>query len=336
MLNKKEIEIIAEVAQGFEGNFQQSKLLIKAAAKSGANSVKFQLVYADELATPSYKYFNLFKNLEMDENNWRELKTYADELGINLYLDIFGLKSLSLAEKINVEVIKIHGTDITNLGLLEAIAKSSIKSIILGVGGASWTEIKKALVIFKKKPIIIICGFQGYPTKTQDNHIARVEVIKHKAMKIHSDFKMGFADHPDTLDFQATISLVALGAGASVIEKHLTLGKIMEMEDFESAINPDEFASFVTQIRTGTQALGNRNDQDDFGMSSAELTYKKNVRRDVVALENLKTGKAINTSDVTLKRTSNHDAVKELSSVLKKVIKNDVMKNQPLTIKDIN
>ena len=333
---KNKTSIIAEIAQGFEGNFEQSKLLIKAAAKAGADLVKFQLVYAEEIATEDYQYYELFRNLEMEHKKWKDLVNYAALEGAELIADIFGIKSLKTAEKIGLKKIKVHGTDITNLGLLEAVAKSSIKSIILGVGGASWTEIKKALVILKKKPIIIICGFQGYPTKTQDNHIARMEVIKHKAMKIHSDFKMGFADHPDTFDFQATISLVALGAGACVIEKHLTLGKIMEMEDFESAINPDEFASFVTQIRTGTQALGIRNDQDDFGMSSAELTYKKNVRRDVVALENLKTGKAINTSDVTLKRTSNQDAVKELSSVLGKVIKNDVMKNQPLIIKDIN
>ena len=46
---KKDIKIIAEIAQGFEGNFTQSKLLIKAAAKAGADSVKFQLVYAEEL-----------------------------------------------------------------------------------------------------------------------------------------------------------------------------------------------------------------------------------------------------------------------------------------------
>ena len=58
---KKDIKIIAEIAQGFEGNFTQSKLLIKAAAKAGADSVKFQLVYAEELSTTDYKYFKLFK-----------------------------------------------------------------------------------------------------------------------------------------------------------------------------------------------------------------------------------------------------------------------------------
>ena len=46
------IEIIAEIAQGFEGKPEQSRLLIKAASAAGANAVKFQLVYADELATP--------------------------------------------------------------------------------------------------------------------------------------------------------------------------------------------------------------------------------------------------------------------------------------------
>ena len=69
---KKDIKKIAEIAQGFEGN-SQSKLLIKAAAKAG-RFVKFQLVYAEELSTTDYKYFKLFKNLEMEESKWKKLK----------------------------------------------------------------------------------------------------------------------------------------------------------------------------------------------------------------------------------------------------------------------
>ena len=55
------VDIIAEIAQGFEGDFQKAKLFINAASKAGANCVKFQLVYADELATPDYQYYKLFK-----------------------------------------------------------------------------------------------------------------------------------------------------------------------------------------------------------------------------------------------------------------------------------
>ena len=59
------LKIIAEIAQGYEGNLTQSKLFIKAAAFSGADLVKFQLVYADELCTKDYKYYDLFKSLEI-------------------------------------------------------------------------------------------------------------------------------------------------------------------------------------------------------------------------------------------------------------------------------
>ena len=89
---KNKLKIIAEIAQGFEGNFTQSKLLISAAAKSGADAVKFQLVYADELATADYQYYSLFKNLEMSEMQWKDLSDYAISLGSKLIVDVFGEK----------------------------------------------------------------------------------------------------------------------------------------------------------------------------------------------------------------------------------------------------
>ena len=147
---KNDLKIIAEIAQGFEGNFEQSKLLIKAAAKAGADSVKFQLVYADELATVDYQYYTLFKELEMEEAQWKWLKDYADSLGTQLIVDVFGEKSLATAQNIGINTVKVHGTDVTNLGLLEAISTSSIEKVVLGVGGAYWGEIEQAIKRFKK------------------------------------------------------------------------------------------------------------------------------------------------------------------------------------------
>lgn len=333
---KNRLNIIAEIAQGFEGNFEQSKLLIKAAAKAGADGVKFQLVYADELATADYQYYSLFKELEMEEAQWKLLKYYASSLGTQLIVDVFGEKSLATAENIGIDTIKVHGTDITNLGLLEAISSSSIEKVILGVGGAYWGEIEKAIQILKNKNLVLLCGFQGYPTKTADNHIGRMNVIKEKVNSIHSSFQMGFADHPGEEKFASTICLVALGAGAEVIEKHLTLGKVMELEDFESALNPDEFQEFVTQLKTGKHAFGRYIEEEDFGMSEAEKTYRKNVRRDVVAQKEITQGETLNTKNVTLKRTAKIATIKQLELVLGKMVKNTIQKNQPILTKDIN
>ena len=120
------VEIIAELAQGFEGKPEQSRLLMKAAAAAGADAAKYQLVYADELATPDYKYYELFRSIEMDDNVWNGLAVYAGQSGIKLYVDIFGARSLQLAEKIGVAVVKLHGTDIANLGFLQQVARSAV------------------------------------------------------------------------------------------------------------------------------------------------------------------------------------------------------------------
>ena len=57
------IEIIAEVAQGYEGDRTLAKMLARGSMRAGADAVKFQLVFADELATPDYQHYKLFKSL---------------------------------------------------------------------------------------------------------------------------------------------------------------------------------------------------------------------------------------------------------------------------------
>src|SRR3990170_2917962 len=91
------VEIIAELAQGFEGNLEQARLLLKAAAAAGADAAKYQLVYADELAAADYTHYELFRSLEMPDAAWQQLAREAAALGIQLQVDIFGRRSLDLA-----------------------------------------------------------------------------------------------------------------------------------------------------------------------------------------------------------------------------------------------
>src|SRR5437660_12454431 len=94
------IEIIAELAQGFEGRPEQARLLVRASAAAGADAAKFQLVYADELATPDYQYYDLFRSLEMPDAVWEALAKYAQALNIALYVAVFGERSIALAERV--------------------------------------------------------------------------------------------------------------------------------------------------------------------------------------------------------------------------------------------
>jgi N,N'-diacetyllegionaminate synthase len=330
------IEIIAELAQGFEGNPAQAKLLMKAAASAGANAAKYQMIFADELATPDYKYYALFKSLEMSDDVWHGLANYAKELNIQLQLDIFGTKSLSLAGQIGAYAIKLHGTDIANVGLLNEVAKSRIGKVLLGAGGAYLEELEQALSILSNKEVVILLGFQGYPTANQDNQIGRIRLLIQHFSNKYPNVSIGFADHasPESA-LRYALASVAIGAGAKVIEKHLTLGKVMQLEDHESALNPDEFLEFTNTIQDCAHALGISVLTEDFGMTDSEQEYRKMIRRHVVASSDIASGTRLLPSHLTLKRTSSEAIFTDLSLVYHKKLKREVKMNTALSLEDI-
>lgn len=327
------IQIIAELAQGFEGKPDQARLLMKAAAAAGANAAKFQMVYADELATPDYEHYGLFKSLEMPNHVWQDLAHLALDLGIELQLDIFGIQSLRLSEQIGVKTIKLHGTDIANIGLLYEVAKSSIDKVLLGAGGAYLAELDVALEILSSKQAIVLLGFQGYPTLTSDNQIARVALLVNRFKSSGQAVTIGFADHAEqNSPLSYALAAAAIGAGATTLEKHLTLGRVMKLEDHESALNPDEFLEFTQTMQGCYSAMGVASLQVNFGMSISEQEYRKKIRRHVVASRNLEIGTVIGPNDLVLKRTSADKHVTDISTIYKKLLKKPVAENFPITL----
>jgi len=332
----KKISIIAEIAQGFEGRSEQARLLMKAASAAGADAAKYQLVYADELATSDYKYYELFRSLEMADEVWESLATYASELDIQLHLDIFGTRSLQLAERLNVAAIKIHGTDIANIGLLEAVADSSVEMVLLGAGGAYSSEIEQGLKILSNKNVVVLLGFQGYPTPNETNQIARICLLRNRYRQSHFKVSIGFADHaPPESPFHYVLAATAIGAGATVLEKHITLGRVMKFEDFESALNPDEFSKFSQIVHACAEALGSAAENEDFSMSDAEQAYRKMIRRHVVTNRDMGAGSTITYADLVLKRTPAEEVITDLGSVFQKTLKRNVGKNMPISPADI-
>tara|TARA_B100000795_G_scaffold234805_1_gene194142 strand:+ start:9770 stop:10771 length:1002 start_codon:yes stop_codon:yes gene_type:complete len=325
------MKIIAELAQGFEGNLTKAKLLVNAAASSGADIAKLQLVYADELATPDYLHYKLFKGLEMPDSSWKELFEYSNELNIELNFDIFGTKSLNLCQKIGIKGVKLHGTDTTNIGLLNEVAESNIKNVYLGVGGSNLKEIELAISILKSKNIVLLLGFQSYPTPNNDNQISRVSYLKEYLYKKNNNVEIGFADHPDpNSSLGIALAATAVGAGATVIEKHLTLGKIMKMEDHESALNADEFDDFTKTIRNCFLALGHTVSSDDFGMSNSEKDYRKMIRRHVTSSIDLKKGTVLTSKNLVLKRTAAENVIYDIGLVYDKILMEDLEMNKAI------
>ena len=329
-------EIIAELAQGFEGRPELARLLLKAAAGAGADAAKYQLVYADELATADYEHYQLFKALEMPDHVWEGVAIAATDLRIQLQLDVFGPRSLQLAEQAGAAAIKLHATDLANQGLLAEVARSPIRRVLLGAGGSWRGEIESALDVLAAKQVVVLLGFQGYPTATGTNQIARVRLLTDQLRRTRPGVEVGFADHasPDS-PLRYALAAAALGAGATVIEKHLTLGRNMKLEDHESALNPDEFQEFTSTLRGCAEALGTAEESDDWGMADAEANYRARIRRHVVASRDLRGGARLTPDDLTLKRTSSAMALTDPGQAYQKTLRRDLRKDAAILATDL-
>jgi len=325
---KNNIEIIAEIAQGFEGNEKLANLLTKGAIASGADSVKFQLVYADELATPDYEHYQLFKELEMTQSVWTNISQQIHNAGKKVYFDVFGLLSLEVAKKINADGVKLSTTEFYNNALFER-AIVQFEKIYLSIGGIPSEDIDKKLSGLTKDQINKIClmyGFQSEPTPLNQNNLNKLRLFKNR----YPEFEIGFMDHSDgALDDAYHLPLVAMGTGINVIEKHITLDRELEIEDYISGVTPSEFIKFVSLIRRFEPVLG----LDTLTLSDQEVAYRNKATKSVVAIRNLKAGDILTIDSVALKRCSKPigaHSILEMEQALGKVLNTNTSINSPV------
>lgn len=288
--------VIAEAAQGFEGDPTLGKLLVRGAATGGADLVKFQLVYGDELATPDYVHYALFKQLEMPHAHWEAIVDEARLCGIAIAFDVFGPRSLELALELGADAVKIHASDFFNHDLVgDALRRAP--HVYLSAGGLDVVEIGALLQRYAGvvMSLTLLCGFQAEPTVTSDNHLARLGVLRARFPALG----LGFMDHADGEGDEATwLAVLAVPYGVSAIEKHLTLDRALCLEDSMSAVTPERFATFVTRLRAAEAAVG----RADLALTPAETAYRRKALKPVVATRPLAAGTEIAPGAVTLLR----------------------------------
>jgi len=326
---KNKIEIIAEIAQGFEGSEKLTTLLTKGAIASNADAIKFQLVYADELATSDYEYYDLFKDLEMEKDVWVNVCKKIHDAKKKVYFDVFGFFSLNMAKEIGADGVKLSTTEFYNNALFDC-AIAEFDKVYLSVGGIPVEDIDKKLSELSEEQANNIClmyGFQSEPTPLNQNNLNKLSILKNR----YPEFRIGFMDHSDgALDDAFYLPLVAMGTGIDVIEKHITLDRELEIEDYISGITPSDFIKFVGLIRRFEPVMG---------LCSLELTeqeeaYRSKATKSVVALTDLKAGDVLTTDSVALKRCSKmitESSILEIEFALGKTLKVDIKSDSPIT-----
>lgn len=323
------VKIIAEIAQGYEGKPDYCEYYVRAAAKAGAEAVKFQIVYADDVAEPGYEYYKWFKQLEMDVDVWKNVRQLATDLGVKLYCDISGERALKIAKEIDLDGIKIHSSNFFNRNLIKQ-AFETVPKVFIALGGAYEEEVDALIQEIDdwgfKDRLTLLYGFQSEPTPMKKSNLARLTYLKNK----YNDFEIGYldhlvGDHPEP----SCVSALAVALGVDWIEKHLTISRYMEIEDYVSGLEPDEFSQYIATIRQLISAMGPK----EFILNEDEKMYRGKAIKKILTNKEMKTGTVISESDFVLKRTAKlqpKEGIHDPKDIIGKTLKYDLNAEEPI------
>jgi sialic acid synthase SpsE len=301
--SKKNIEIIAEIAQGYEGKFEQALLLARAGVASNADAVKFHCVYADDTSVPDYKHYQFFKTLEIPESVWFEVHSIIRDGGKKLILNLGGEQSLQLAKKIGVTEVKYHATHFFCTDLIRRSLKEFSK-VYISIGGIAAEELEwfiRTHGLNAGANVAFTYGFQSSPTPIEKNNLLKIDALKRR----FSEFDFGFEDHADAFgQDRFNVSLMAMGLGITHLEKHLTLDPYLKLEDSESALSITEFRKYVETVKRLEPCLGESN----LELTAIEHDYRSRVLKVVVSAADLPAGTILSLEHLVLKRPNKYQA----------------------------
>ena len=309
--------IIAEVGQNHNGDIGLAKRLIQEAARVGADAVKFQTIFADGLVMENDPGHERLKALEFGPGQHQELSKVAKEAGIILFSTPFDKEGVDLLGKIDVPLYKIASGDLTNLPLIEYVARKR-RPVIISTGAAKMEEVQEAVAAVGHKEIILLHCVSNYPAAIKSANLRAIQEMG-KTFKV----PVGFSDHTRGI----IASMVAVALGASVIEKHFTLDKTLPGPDHCLSLDPEEFQAMVRDIRMVEEALGNPVKEP----AASELPIQQLARRGLKAKTEIKEGESITSEMVAILRPEAGIAPKHLKEVIGRRAKKMIKKNEAIT-----
>jgi N,N'-diacetyllegionaminate synthase len=228
------VYIIAEAGSNHDGEFEQARNLIGAAADARADAVKFQCI-------PPFQ-----------RGWWPDLEARANYLGIDLLATPFDVDAVQFLADVGVPLLKIASPEIVNLPLVEAAANTG-RPLLLSTGMANLGEISEALktrdLDLAEQDVALLHCTTRYPTPP-----AQVNLNAMETLRFVFGFPVGLSDHSEGI----AIPIAAAALGARIIEKHFTLDKTREGPDHHYALEPEELRQMVEGVRQVEQALGTR------------------------------------------------------------------------------
>jgi sialic acid synthase len=333
--------IIGEIGQNHNGSVDIAKLIIDASArpvkeldfnlelkpfdaiKLTKRDLNFELS-KDQMDSPytgpnsfgkTYREHREF--LELSDEEHFEIYKYAKNKGLDFVETLCSPTCLSILKFFTPDMLKVASRDLSNLPLLSSLAETKIP-IILSTGMSDQKDLDIALEIITNyhDNISILHCVSQYPTHPEN---ANLNTIKYLIDR-YSKFDIGYSDH--TIGISAPV--IAVGMGAKIIEKHITLDRNMKGTDQSGSLGIDGMNRMVRDIRIAEKFLG----KEDIFIDKSTESAKVKLERSIATKINLKKGQTIKESDIFLLSPGDGIKWKDRDLVIGKKIKQEMGEHQ--------
>ncbi|MBL8028654.1 MAG: N-acetylneuraminate synthase family protein [Fibrobacteres bacterium] len=229
------------------------------------------------------------KYLELTDEQHYEVYLHAKSKGLEFVETLCGLGCLSILKYFLPDYLKVASRDLTNLPLLDALAKTKIP-IILSTGMAGQEELDSGLetIVKHHEKISILHCVSEYPTRPSNVNLLTVTFLKKK----YPNYFVGFSDH--TIGISAPVAAVALGA--TIIEKHVTIDRRMKGTDQAGSLGPDGVIRMVRDIRLIHSSMG----EEKIFVSDGAKAARVKLERSIAANREIHAGEIIGIDDLHL------------------------------------
>lgn len=328
--------IIAEIAQAHDGSLGTAHAYLKALAETGVDAVKFQTHIAEAESSEFEPFrvkfskqdatrYEYWKRMEFTLPQWKELKSHADDLGIEFISSPFSNLAVDWLEEIGVKRYKIGSGEVSNFLMLEKIALTG-KPIILSSGMSSWEELDQTISFLKPfgNELSILQCTTAYPTKPEQwglNVMAE--------LKTRYNLPVGFSDHSG--DIYACLAAATLGS--ELFEFHVVFDKRQFGPDTPASITIDETAKLVRGIKDIQTSLAHTIQKENI---EAYKELKQIFEKSLAINKDLRAGTLISMEDLESKKPKGYGiSANEFKLVLGKKLINDMNQWDFLNWKDL-
>jgi len=245
-------EIIAEICQNHRGDRGLLKEMIWSAAESGADIVKGQIIFSEDLTyrerfekgrqegdkksaikRPYRPEYERLSKLDLTEDDYHFFVEQANKAKVQPMFTIFSRKRIPLAKKTGVKLIKVASYDCASFPFLKEL-KDNFEKLYISTGATFDEEIRQAASLLADADFVFLHCVTRYPTPLSELNLSRLGYLRQFTDSV------GFSDHSLVKRDALKASISALASGAQIIERHFTILDKAETKDGPVSLNPAE------------------------------------------------------------------------------------------------